>query len=53
MKKSEHYETVKSHYEHGLWDIAKVRRAVKCKWITAAEYQEITGEEYGRQATRQ
>lgn len=43
---SEHYELVKSHYERGLWSKAKVKRAVTCGWITAEEYQLITGEPY-------
>lgn len=43
---SPHYETVKKWYDKGLWSIARVRRAVACKWITADEFKEITGEEY-------
>ncbi len=43
---SAHYETVKKWYDRGLWSIARVRKAVECKWVTADEYTEITGEEY-------
>ncbi len=43
---SAHFETVKKWYDKGLWSIARVRKAVACKWITAAEFEEITGEAY-------
>ena len=39
------YELVKSYYDRGLWDEDRVRKAVG-KWITAAEYEEITGHPY-------
>lgn len=42
---SKHYELVKSFYDRGLWSIDRVRSAVG-KWITKAEYKEITGETY-------
>lgn len=42
-------EKIKKWYEQGLWTIAMVRNAVtKCK-LTAAEYTEITGEDYGEE----
>ena len=45
MEHSENFEKVKSYYDRGLWNIAKVRKAVG-KWITAEEFEEITGEPY-------
>lgn len=43
---SEKYELVKSYYEDGFWKKKAVRNAVKKGWITAEEYEEITGEAY-------
>ena len=43
---SKHYKLVKRNYDCGFWDISKVRDAVVKGWITAEEYQEITGEVY-------
>ena len=40
------FELVKGYYERGLWSIQAVRNAVARGWITAAEYEEITGEPY-------
>lgn len=40
------YEKVKKYYESGLWTLAMVKQAVEKKWITKAEYKEITGETY-------
>ncbi len=45
-KHSSHFATVKKWYDRGLWSVARVRKAVVCRWITAGEFQEITGEEY-------
>lgn len=42
---SKNFEKVKNYYERGLWSKARVH-AVVGKWITAAEYKEITGEPY-------
>jgi hypothetical protein len=42
---SENFEKVKNYYDRGLWNLAKVRKAVG-KWITAAEFLEITGEDF-------
>jgi len=39
------YEKVKRFYDAKLWSLSWVTNAVD-KWITAAEYQEITGKEY-------
>ena len=42
---SKNYDKVKSFYDASLWSIGMVRNAVE-RWITADEFQEITGEEY-------
>lgn len=39
---SKNYRKVKGYYELGLWGPERVERAVG-KWITEAEYNEITG----------
>ena len=43
--KSKNYNKVKEYYDRGLWSKTRVYNAVG-KWISADEYQEITGEEY-------
>lgn len=40
------YAIVKKYYTKGLWNIEMVANAVVKGWITAAEYEEITGQEY-------
>ena len=40
------FEKVKYYYDHGLWSIDRVRNAVVKGWITAAQFKEITGEDY-------
>ena len=40
------YMKVKMYYDRGLWSIDKVRNAVVKGWITAEEFEEITGEAY-------
>lgn len=47
MEHSRMYEKVKKYYDRGLWKKAAVRSAVVKEWITAEEYEEITGEPYG------
>lgn len=42
---SKKYELVKGYYDKGLWSKTRVRNAVG-KWITAEEYEMITGEVY-------
>lgn len=42
---SKNFEKVKQFYDAKLWPLSWVVNAVD-KWITAAEYQEITGKEY-------
>ena len=46
MEHSEKFELVRHYYETGAWKKKAVKNAVGRGWITAAEYQEITGEEY-------
>lgn len=43
---SKYFNLVKHNYDKGLWSEARVRNAVEKGWITAEEYQEITGEVY-------
>lgn len=43
---SNKFEKVKSYYERGLWGISRVRDAVIKGWITAKEFEDITGEPY-------
>lgn len=42
---SQNYDKVKSYYDKGLWNLQRVWSAVG-KWITAEEYEQITGETY-------
>ena len=43
--RSKNFNKVKRYYDDDFWSKAKVR-AVVGKWITAEEYEEITGEPY-------
>lgn len=43
---SKKYERVKKWYSLGYWSKEAVKNAVIKKWITEAEYKEITGEDY-------
>lgn len=47
---SKNFEKVKKYYKDGVWSNARVRNAVthpaSNPWITAAEYEEITGRPY-------
>jgi len=43
---SRYYNTVKKMYDSGLWKINRVRDAVVQEWITAEEFEEITGIPY-------
>jgi hypothetical protein len=38
------YNTLKAKYEEGSVSKAGLAKAVKLRWITSAEYAEITGE---------
>ena len=42
------YDTIKKNYDRKLWSKAMVKTAVRKGVITAQEYREITGEEYGK-----
>ena len=50
MNHSKNFEKVKNYYETGLWTKERVKKAVttpkSAPWITAEEYEEITGEIY-------
>lgn len=45
MEHSKNFAKVKQYYNMKLWNLPKVSSAVG-KWITAGEYEEITGMEY-------
>lgn len=40
------FKKVKGYYDAGLWNKAMVANAVVKQWITAEEYEQITGEPY-------
>lgn len=37
---------VKRYYDQGLWNLTMVWNAVVKNWITAEEFEQITGEPY-------
>ena len=43
---SKKFLKVRNHYTKGYWSVSMVRDAVDKDWITAAEFEEITGEKY-------
>ena len=43
----EWFEKIKLYYETGLWDINRVKDAVVKGKITAEQFKEITGQDYG------
>lgn len=43
---SKKFAKVKRYYDEGLWTKAMVANAVVKSWITAEEYEIITGEPY-------
>lgn len=45
MEHSPNFEKVRNYYKKHLWSITQVHNAVG-KWITEAEYQEITGKSF-------
>jgi len=45
MNRSRRFKTVRDHHLDGWWPVARVRRAVKCGWITEAEMEEILNQE--------
>lgn len=46
MAYSKNFDKVKYYFDEQLWSIYRVGEAVKRGWITAEEYEEITGEPY-------
>lgn len=46
MGHSKNFLKVKEYYDMGLWNKTRVKNAVIKQWITAEEYEEITGEIY-------
>ena len=46
MEHSPKFDLVKGYYDTGKWKKKAVKNAVVYGWITAAEYEEITGEPY-------
>lgn len=40
------YKKVKNYYDSGLWTIEMVKQAVIKNWITAEEFETITGQLY-------
>lgn len=44
--KSPKFDLVKNYYDRGLWKKKAVKMAVVKNWITAEEFEEITGEPY-------
>jgi uncharacterized XkdX family phage protein len=43
---SKKYPDVKNYYDSKNWSKLRVKMAVSAKWITAEEYEMITGEPY-------
>ena len=43
---SKKFSLVRTYYKGGFWNKHQVENAVKKSWITADEYEEITGEAY-------
>lgn len=42
---SRRFDKLKQYYDAGLWTAANLKMAVKKKWITQEEYDEIVGED--------
>ena len=40
------YDKVKQYYDRGYWSLQMVRNAVVKGWITAEQFEEITGQAY-------
>lgn len=45
-KHSPKFALIKGYYDRGLWNKARVAKAVIAGYITSEEYEEITGEPY-------
>lgn len=43
---SKKFKIVKQYYDKGFWTKKMVHDAVDMGWITASEYEEITGEPF-------
>ena len=43
---SKKFKKVKNYYDSGLWTIEMVKQAVIKNWITAEEFETITGQPY-------
>lgn len=43
---SKKYKKVKNYYNSSLWTIEMVKQAVIKNWITAEEFETITGQPY-------
>lgn len=43
---SKKFKKVKNYYDSGLWTIEMVKQAVIKNWITAEEFEIITGQPY-------
>ena len=46
VEHSKNFEKVKGYFDAGRWNEYRVHEAVVKGWITADEYQEITGNPY-------
>ena len=46
--KSRMYDKIKSYYDSGLWNEARVRNMVIKGIITEEQYKEITGNDYNK-----
>lgn len=40
------FDKVKEYFDKGLWGITAIKNAVVKGWITAEEFEEITGQPY-------
>lgn len=46
MEHSDNFEKVKRYYDMKMWNVDRVRNAVIKDWITAEEFEAITGIPY-------
>lgn len=46
---SKKYELVKEYYDNDLWNLTRVKNAVVKGWITAEEFEMITGQPYEKE----
>lgn len=40
------FEKVKTYFERNLWNVERIHNAVVKGWITAEEFEKITGQKY-------